>query len=53
MPEGVRLLLVSGMGREIVEQTLVGYAADLAMAIGQTNRVLVVPKASQLLCHGS
>jgi len=53
MPEGVRLRLVSGMSREIVEQTLVGYAADLGVAIGQTNRLLVVPKASQLLCHGS
>jgi nickel-dependent lactate racemase len=53
MPEGVRLLLVSGMRREIVEQTLVGYAEDLDHVIGQTNRVLVVPKASQLLCHGS
>jgi lactate racemase len=53
MPEGARLLLVSGMKREIVEQTLVGYAADLALVIGQTNRVLIVPKASQLLCYGS
>jgi nickel-dependent lactate racemase len=53
MPEGVRLRLVSRMSREIVEQTLVGYASDLGEAIGQTNRVLVVPKASQLLCHGS
>jgi len=53
MPDGVRLLLVSSMSREIVEDTLVGYAADLSVAIGQTNRVLVVPRASQLLCNGS
>lgn len=53
MPEGVRLLLVSAMTREIVEQTLVGYASDVATGIGHTNRLLVVPKASPLLCYGS
>lgn len=53
MPVGVRLVLVSGMSREFVSQTLVEYAESIDTVIGQTNRLLVIPKASQLLCHGS
>jgi nickel-dependent lactate racemase len=51
LPSGARLVLVSGMSREIVNQTLVEYAESVEGEIGQTNRVLVVPKASQLLCE--
>jgi hypothetical protein len=44
-------VLVSGLAKAVVEQTLVEYGEDVARAIGQTNRVVVVPKASQLLCE--
>jgi nickel-dependent lactate racemase len=50
---GARIALVSSLEREVVEQTLVEYAERVEDVIGQTNRVLVVPKASQLLCDGS
>jgi len=53
LPAGARIVLVSGLSREVVEQTLVEYAVRIEDVIGQTNRVLVVPKASQLLCDGS
>ena len=53
LPVGARIVLVSGLSREVVEQTLVEYAARVEDVIGQTNRILVVPKASQLLCDGS
>jgi hypothetical protein len=51
LPPGARLVLVSGMTRERVEQTLMEYADNIIDAIGPTNRVLVIPKASQLLCR--
>jgi nickel-dependent lactate racemase len=53
LPLGARIVLVSGLAREVVDQTLVEYAARIEDVIGQTNRILVVPKASQLLCNGS
>jgi lactate racemase len=45
---GARISLVSGLSRSIVEQTLVEFAAELP-AIDR--RTLVVPRASQLICH--
>ncbi|CAN5230286.1 hypothetical protein BH11MYX1_BH11MYX1_10770 [soil metagenome] len=51
LPRGARLVLVSGLAKEVVDQTLMAYAPDLASAIGASDRVLVVPKASQLLCE--
>lgn len=51
LPPGARLVLVSGLAKSVVDQTLVEYGADVADVIGQTSRVVVVPKASQLLCE--
>ena len=51
LPSGVRIVLVSAMTRKVVAQTLVEYGESVESQIGQTNRVLVVPKASQLLCE--
>ena len=51
LPPRSRLVLISGLERAVVEKTLCEYAPDLATVIGQTNRVLVAPKASQLLCE--
>ncbi len=53
LPAGVRLVLVSGIAKEIVDQMLMTYAPDIATAIGQTKRLLVIPKASQLLFEAS
>ena len=51
LPVGARLVLVSGMEKSVVDQTLVEYGEDVVGVIGQTSRVVVVPKASQLLCE--
>jgi nickel-dependent lactate racemase len=51
LPAGARLVLVSGMAKSVVDQTLVEYGADVVGQIGLTNRVVVVPRASQLLCE--
>jgi len=51
LPPRARLVLVSGMSKAVVGQTLVGYAVNVLGEIGQTNRVVVIPKASQLLCE--
>jgi len=51
LPAGARLILVSGLAKAVVDQTLVEYGVDVARAIGQTSRIVVVPKASQLLCE--
>lgn len=51
LPRGVTIRLVSCVARTDIERTLVGYADSVEEEIGQTNRVLVVPMASQLLCE--
>ncbi|MEP6865507.1 MAG: lactate racemase domain-containing protein [Deltaproteobacteria bacterium] len=51
LPTGARLVLVSGLEKIVVDQTLVEYGTSVLEAIGQTNRVVVVPRASQLLCE--
>ena len=51
LPTGARLVVVSGLEKRVVDQTLVEYAPLVLYAIGQTTRAVVVPKASQLLCE--
>lgn len=51
LPRGVTIRLVSRVARTDIERTLVGHADSIEAEIGQTNRVLVVPMASQLLCE--
>lgn len=51
LPPRARLVLVSGLPREVVATTLCEYAASIDDVIGQTNRLLVLPTASQLLCE--
>ena len=51
LPAGARLVLVSGMAKELVDQTLLTFAPSIEAAIGAADRVLVIPKASQLLCE--
>ncbi|MEO6775688.1 MAG: lactate racemase domain-containing protein [Kofleriaceae bacterium] len=51
LPAGARIVLVSGLPKGVVDQTLVEYGADVVSSIGPTNRVVVVPRASQLLCE--
>ncbi|MFT3695271.1 MAG: lactate racemase domain-containing protein [Kofleriaceae bacterium] len=51
LPRGVSIGLVSAVPRAEVARTLVEYVSSIDIEIGQTNRVLVVPMASQLLCE--
>ena len=52
LPPGARLALVSGLTREQVARTLVEYAPSVREAIDAVpGPVLVVPRASQLLCE--
>jgi hypothetical protein len=56
LPKGVRLVLVSGLPRDAVKQTLCDYAPsidDLLASAGPTLPITVVPRASQLLCEPS
>ena len=51
LPAGARLVLISGLAPEIVSQTLVEYAPSIESLFESTNRNLVLPQASQLLCE--
>ena len=51
LPRGARLVLVSGLDKPVVDQTLVTHAPDLESAIGTCDRLLIIPNASQLLCE--
>jgi nickel-dependent lactate racemase len=58
LPRGVRLVLVSGLGRDAVAQTLCEYAPSIDNLLATSNlpptaRITVVPRASQLLCEAS
>ncbi len=49
---GVRLVLVSGLAKQVVERTLLEWAPSIEAAIAEyTGRVLVLPEASQLICE--
>jgi nickel-dependent lactate racemase len=50
MPVGARISLVSALPRELVEQTLVGYASSIPPI---ADRTLVIPWASQLICEAT
>lgn len=50
LPPGVRVRLISGLDRSIVETTLVDYAPSMADVLRETaGSIVVVPRASQLL----
>jgi len=54
LPAGARLVLVSGLAETVVATTLVGYASSVESLIDPNlDRVVVIPKASQLLCEPS
>jgi len=51
LPRRARLILVSGLTKELVERTLMTFSPSIEAAIGDADRLLVIPKASQLLCE--
>jgi len=55
LPAGARLVLVSSLDAETVSRTLLVHAATVASAIpaAPLGRVLVVPRASQLICEAA
>lgn len=54
LPHGARLLLVSDLAPPIVATTVVERAPELASVLASTSgRVLVVPRASQLICEAT
>lgn len=54
LPPGARIVLVSGLDREEVAQTLVSYAESLDPVLAASSGpVVVVPRASQLICEVS
>jgi nickel-dependent lactate racemase len=54
LPTGARLVLVSDLPSWVVANTLLDHAASLADVLARTpGRVLVIPRASQLICESS
>jgi nickel-dependent lactate racemase len=52
LPPGARLVLVSGLDKSAVDQTLLEYAPSIESVLASTSGpVTVVPRASQLLCE--
>jgi lactate racemase len=56
LPPGTRLVLISGLAREQVAQTLCDYAPSLDalladLALPSASPITIVPRASQLLCE--
>jgi nickel-dependent lactate racemase len=52
LPRGARLVLVSGLDKRDVDQTLLEYAPSFDAVLASTSGpVTVVPRASQLLCE--
>jgi hypothetical protein len=52
LPFGARLVLVSELPAETVATTLIGYAPSVENVVAETSgRVLVLPRASQLICE--
>jgi nickel-dependent lactate racemase len=52
LPANARLVLVSGLSPDVVRTTLVEYARDVASVLAShPGRVVVIPRASQLLCE--
>jgi lactate racemase len=54
LPRGAKLLLVSDLDRAVVARTLLGHASDVDAVLSSTpGPVLVIPRASQLICEPS
>ena len=54
LPAGARVVLVSDLSRDQVGKTLLGFAHSVDDAIaGTAGPVLVLPRASQLICEAS
>jgi nickel-dependent lactate racemase len=54
LPRGAKLLLVSDLGRAVVARTLLGHALNVDAVLSSTpGPVLVIPRASQLICEPS
>lgn len=54
LPRGAKLLLVSDLDRAVVARTLLGHALDVDAVLSSTpGPVLVIPRASQLICEPS
>jgi nickel-dependent lactate racemase len=54
LPPGARLLLVSDLSPSLVERTLLSHAPSVADVVTRTRgRILVVPRASQLICEAT
>jgi nickel-dependent lactate racemase len=52
LPPGARLVLVSDLSPAVVERTLVAHAPSLLDVVAETpGRILVIPRASQLICE--
>ncbi len=53
LPPNARLVLISALAPDVVRRTLVEYAPSLESVVATTaGRILVLPRASQLLCEG-
>ena len=53
LPAGCRLVLVSSLAPEIVNQTLCEHASSVEAVLARAGAVLAIPRASQLICEPS